>query len=197
VLRFVDTTAAAQLVSYDRDREIIDRFTARPVATSVLLIVRHAKAGSRSDWAGDDADRPLSGAGRTQAEALAGLLALFGPDRIHSAPPLRCTATVAPLAARLDMAITAEPLLSEEGFRTDPGSGLDRLRMLAAVPGVSVVCSQGGVIPDAVAALTAGTGLTDDAATPDGLPARKASLWVLGSRAGEVVFADYYPDHNG
>ena len=36
-----------------------------------LFLVRHAKAGSRSTWDGDDFHRPLTASGRTQAKALA------------------------------------------------------------------------------------------------------------------------------
>jgi phosphohistidine phosphatase SixA len=36
-----------------------------------LYLVRHADAGSRQEWAGDDAERPVSPVGRRQAQALA------------------------------------------------------------------------------------------------------------------------------
>ena len=51
--------------------------------------MRHGKAGSRSQWEGDDDERPLSSSGREQAEHLGAFLPLFGPERIVSAPPLR------------------------------------------------------------------------------------------------------------
>ena len=35
-----------------------------------LLVVRHARAGSRRHWDGPDETRPLSGRGRRQAKAL-------------------------------------------------------------------------------------------------------------------------------
>jgi phosphohistidine phosphatase len=35
-----------------------------------LYIIRHADAGNREEWRGDDADRPLSDLGRRQARAL-------------------------------------------------------------------------------------------------------------------------------
>ena len=34
-----------------------------------VYLVRHAKAGSRKGWSGDDEHRPLSKAGRAQARA--------------------------------------------------------------------------------------------------------------------------------
>ena len=35
-----------------------------------LYVIRHADAGNRDEWEGDDADRPLSELGRQQARAL-------------------------------------------------------------------------------------------------------------------------------
>ena len=58
---------------------------ALPAADSVMVLVRHAKAGKRSEWRGDDALRPLDPAGETQARRLAALLRLFAPTRIYSA----------------------------------------------------------------------------------------------------------------
>jgi phosphohistidine phosphatase len=39
-----------------------------------LYLVRHADAGNRQEWAGDDAERPVSPLGRRQAQALAAAL---------------------------------------------------------------------------------------------------------------------------
>ena len=45
------------------------------IVPMALLVVRHASAGRRSAYTGDDRDRPLSPRGRAQAEALVPLLA--------------------------------------------------------------------------------------------------------------------------
>ena len=189
-LRWVSPDAAMNLLSYAHDTEVVARFAALGPPTSVLLLVRHAKAGSRDSWDGDDELRPLSEPGRKQAHELAGLLRLYGPDRIGTAPPLRCRDTVVPLADALGLPIVDEPLLSEGLFAADPDTTLGRVRELAALPGVTVASSQGGVIPDAVAALAR------DAALPvavdlNDVPSKKASTWVLGSRDGKLVSADY------
>ncbi|NWJ69674.1 hypothetical protein HX744_03730 [Pseudonocardia sp. ICBG1122] len=53
----------------------------------------------------------------------------------------------------------------------------------------TLLCSQGGVIPDVVGHLLAATGRSAD---PD-LPSHKASTWVLGfDAAGGLLSADYY-----
>ncbi|MHA6796019.1 NUDIX hydrolase [Pseudonocardia bannensis] len=192
-LRWLSPREASRLLTYDRDREVLDRFTAQPVPESTLLLVRHAKAGNRQSWSGDDAQRPLSGTGRAQADQLAGLLRLFGPERLHSATPVRCTQTLAPLAEELGVGITEEPLLGEEGFARDPAAGLARFRELFARPGVTVLCSQGGVIPEVLEQLTRESGLLEHVVDDSGaVPSRKASTWVLGRHDDRVRFADYY-----
>ncbi|WP_433503841.1 NUDIX hydrolase [Pseudonocardia halophobica] len=185
--------AGVQL-SYAHDVEVLERFTA---PTSVLLLVRHAKAGSRKDWDGDDDLRPLSGVGRTQAEHLVDFLGRFAPERFHSAVPVRCVDTISPYADAHGAKIEREPLLGEEGYWQDPAAGLARFRELLARPGLTVLCSQGGVIPDVVETLLDEydplvTGVPDPEKTP--VPSRKGSTWVLTTDpTGALRTADYYP----
>jgi 8-oxo-(d)GTP phosphatase len=188
-LVWVDVDRAGDQLSYRHDLEVLQRFVDIGPPTSTVVLVRHAKAGSRKTWHGEDLLRPLSGAGRRQAGALAPFLALFGPDRLLSAPPLRCRDTIAPLAERLGGAPVAdEALLGEASYRAEPEAGRRRLLELAAEPGVTLVNSQGGVIPDLVGALAKNAGVD-----PDDVPAKKASTWVLTFVDGEVRAADHYP----
>jgi 8-oxo-dGTP pyrophosphatase MutT (NUDIX family)/phosphohistidine phosphatase SixA len=195
-LRWVDVPDAAEMLSYRHDLDVLRRFAALGAPASVVLLVRHAKAGSRSQWDGDDALRPLSSTGREQTRRLVRLLALFGTDRITSASPVRCRDTVAPLAEKLGIPILDEPLLGEDEYEKEPQAGLARFRELASEPGVTVACSQGGVIPHLVGALAADSGVPG--VDPDEVPARKASTWALtfGPDA-ELRSADYYPHPKG
>ena len=80
----------------------------------VAYLVRHAKAGDRSDWSGDDRLRPLTKSGQRQAEALADMLDGEPIDRILSSGYLRCLQTVEPLGARRTLSV--EPIKDlEEG----------------------------------------------------------------------------------
>ena len=63
-------------------------------------MVRHAKAGDRGEWSGDDRMRPLTKSGQRQAEGLANLLDREPIDKILSSGYLRCVQTVEPLGAR-------------------------------------------------------------------------------------------------
>jgi 8-oxo-(d)GTP phosphatase len=193
-LRWCPPDEAAGLLSYAHDVEVLRRWTAVGLPTATVLLVRHAKAGSRDQWDGDDDQRPLSGRGREQVQQLTELLPLFGPDRIVTAPPLRCRQTVEPLAAALGLPVHEESTFGKDGYGPDPAAGLARLRELAAVPGVTVVCSQGEVIPGLVGALAVYTRLSLD---PDDVPSRKGSTWALAMRDGELLAADYYPTPTG
>ena len=156
-----------------------------------LVLVRHGRAGNRSDWDGPDDLRPLDERGRAQAQRLAEVLPAFGPDEVLSAPPVRCRETVEPLAERLGLDIRPAPELGEEGFGDDPEAGLALVERLLAHrdrPGVTVLCSQGGAIPSVLMELG-----VPWAETRDYPPCAKGSSWVLGHRAGALL-ADYYRD---
>ncbi|SFT95251.1 8-oxo-dGTP diphosphatase [Actinopolyspora lacussalsi subsp. righensis] len=203
-LRWVPAARAHEWLTYADDHHVVDSFLSLPTTMSTVLLVRHAEAGKRTEFHGDDNLRPLSEAGWRQRNQLHSLLSLFGPERVHSAPRLRCEQTVDSVAGSLRTNIESEPALSEEAYRADPEAGRRRLLRIAAEPGTAVVCSQGGVIPDLVGSL----------ARSDGLPlgevnSRKASVWVLsflttthsgdghsddGSRPAPLLAAaDYFP----
>lgn len=198
-LRWLPITEVASALSYETDVDVLRAFTALPASLSTLVLVRHAKAGKRDEWAGDDDLRPLSPAGLKQADAVRKLLPLFGVDRVFSAPRLRCVQTVQGLAGDLGVEVAQEPLLAEEGYWADPARGLSRLLAIAAGGGTPAVCSQGGVIPDLVSNLAARPGIELPTGKGGGVPSKKGSVWVLSFRATEsnggprLVAADYYP----
>jgi 8-oxo-dGTP diphosphatase len=195
-LRWLDPASAAELLSYPHDLDVLHRFTHAGPPVSVIALVRHGKAGSRNQWDGDDAARPLSGSGQEQAWQLDGLLGLFGPDRVVTAPPVRCRDTVVPLAHRLGLAIDDEPLLGEDGYWADPAAALARFRALTDIPGVVVACSQGGVIPHLVGTLAAAAGLRG--MDPDDVRAKKGSTWLLTFGPDATLrTADYYQHPTG
>ncbi len=173
-LRWLPVAEAAELVSYEPDRCVLAEFARLPADLSLVLLVRHAKAGKRSEWDGDDDLRPLSDAGWRQAAALRTLLPLWAPTRVHTAPRVRCADTVRGVAEDLAVEVVEEPRLSEEGYWPDPEAGLVRLLDVAADEGRAVVSSQGGVIPAVVQTLAELGGLR----LPE-IPCKKGSVWVL------------------
>jgi 8-oxo-dGTP diphosphatase len=193
-LRWLAPEQARDLLSYPHDRALVGELGTATSVTGTVLLVRHAKAGKREHWPGDDDLRPLTAVGKRQADELREILPLFGPRRVYTAPRTRCRQSVEGLAEDLGVPMIDEPPMSEEGYLADPEGGVARLLEIASEPGgPAVVCSQGGVIPDAVRRLADRSGLE----LPENPPSRKASFWVLSFGSGApdgpvLVAADYY-----
>ncbi|HEV7649453.1 MAG TPA: NUDIX hydrolase [Actinophytocola sp.] len=190
-LRWVSPAAALRVLSYQHDEPIVRTFLALPPDLTTLLLVRHAKAGSRSAWDGPDSERPLSANGLRQLPHVTSLSALYGVTRVHSAPLVRCVDTVGQVASSLGVAVAPEPLLSEEGYARDSSATVERLLSIAASGGTPVVCSQGRVIPDLVSRVAKGAGVPLDE-----VASKKASVWALFFAPGDplrLVAADYAP----
>ena len=151
-----------------------------------LFLVRHAKAGDRSKWDGDDRYRPLTKKGWLQAESvcerIAAIVAATNGLRLVSSPYVRCRQTIEPLSARLDVTIEDDDRLAE-GFRLDGA-----LELVSSLPHGSVLCSHGDVIPEVITALQRrGADMLSD---PDW---RKASVWVLDRHGSDVIAATCWP----
>ena len=103
----------------------------------IVYLVRHARAGSREDWAGDDRLRPLDERGRRQAEALVDQLAGRDLGRILSSPYVRCVDSVVPLAGSRSLTVEADEALAE-------GAGADAaLDLFHGTEGPLVACVHG------------------------------------------------------
>lgn len=113
----------------------------------MLYLVRHAKAGSRSHWEGDDIDRPLSKGGRRQSERIADRLAGAGVTHLVSSPFVRCVQTLEPLGSRLGLLVVEDERLSETAT-FDAVIGL-----LAGLPDGAVASTHGNIVPDVIGAL--------------------------------------------
>jgi 8-oxo-dGTP diphosphatase len=105
-----------------------------------LLLVRHASAGSRLAWDGDDRERPLDPRGVTQSRHLVALLKQFEVDAIYTSPYRRCTQTVEPLAAARLLGVDSREQLGEEE-QSEAGAELVRSLARSNV----VVCGHGGL----------------------------------------------------
>jgi 8-oxo-dGTP diphosphatase len=134
----------------------------------VIYFVRHAKAGSRDAWRGDDRLRPLSKSGHRQAKAIAEQLSRVTTTKLLSSPYVRCVQTLEALAARTGATVKTREELAE-GASFEPV-----LELLATLPDNSVLCSHGDVIPDTIAALQRrGCRIVGTADW------RKGTVWVL------------------
>lgn len=148
-----------------------------------VYLVRHANAGSRSAWPGEDADRPLSEKGRRQADHLVEVLGDAPISRIYSSPATRCIQTVEPLARHLGLPIRNRVELAEGA---DADAVIEFLRQRARRH--PVLCSHGDLIPKVVRRLRAAGMHTN----VNNL-ASKASVWVLELDGDRVVRGRYLP----
>ena len=150
---------------------------------AAFYVVRHAKAGSRSHWTGDDRKRPLSKKGRLQAEALALGLGHFRITSIFSSPYLRCMETVEPLARKLRLEVAEAGELAE-------GRGVRGLYRFFDDPALDqvVLCTHGDIMWELVEDLTHRRVLPAFREAFD-----KGSTWQVEVDDGAPVGARYIP----
>jgi len=139
-----------------------------------LYVVRHAHAGERSAWVGDDRLRPLSRRGEQQSEGIAATLVACGPKQVLSSPARRCVQTVAPLADELGVQVVEDDRLFEGAPVGEIRSLLDQVTEQDAV-----LCSHGDVIP-VLLDLLVDAGLAPER----NLVWQKASVWIAEREDG-------------
>lgn len=150
-----------------------------------VLLVRHAHAGVRGTWPGDDLERELSDRGRAEAAAIAARWDGESVGAVHTSRAVRCRATVAPLATDLGLEVHDEPALLEGAGPAEALAWLEGLE--ASGHDAVVACSHGDIIGGVVERL-------DRRGTPldGGLRWRKASTWELEVEDGLVVRGRYH-----
>jgi 8-oxo-(d)GTP phosphatase len=179
--------------TYDRDVTAVAAALAGPAATTPLIFVRHAEAGHKSQWPGDDLSRPLDRQGELDAWSLAPLLRCFGVSRVVSAPAERCLATVRPYAAATGVAVEVEPafdVTSADAGRS-PADAKKAVTALAATAEPAIICAHRENLPVLLAAAYAELG----AGPPAGGSLRKGEFLVLHRAEGRLIAAErYHPD---
>jgi 8-oxo-dGTP pyrophosphatase MutT (NUDIX family)/phosphohistidine phosphatase SixA len=146
-IRWIPAHEAADHLTYAADVALIEHAISTP-ATVPLVILRHTQAMKRADWDGNvDAERPLSGRGRSQSKQLVPLLDAFGIEAVHASSARRCSETVRRYAKHLDVTVQAEPDLTEEAHHEDPTRTAERALALAQLPAPVVLCTHRPVLP--------------------------------------------------
>lgn len=161
-LEWATPKAARQKLSYERDRELLERFTARMEAghlrTFALIALRHGKAVPAGSWSGPDSTRPLETTGVEQARSSARAIAAFRPTKLISSPAARCMSTIEPVARLLELDIKATRAISQDSYE-DGVSEVARIVRRRVEKGASaVLCSHGPVLPDILGEIAAASG---------------------------------------
>jgi len=187
-MEWVPAAAAPGRLTYQRDASLLAQFTRGPADTVPIILLRHASAGSKRTWHGDDLARPLDPGGAADAERLAPLLACFGSCRVISSPATRCVATVTPYVALAGT--TAE---TDAGLTAGPesGPGVNLLKLAGRIVDQdqpTLICAHGENLPVLLAAICARLA----ASPPAGPSLRKAAWWVLHVAKGTLIAADRY-----
>jgi 8-oxo-dGTP pyrophosphatase MutT (NUDIX family)/phosphohistidine phosphatase SixA len=167
-LEWLSISAARAALSYDRDRDILDRFAERVeagnVRTFAIIALRHGKAVPPGTWDGPDATRPLMHRGLLEAQSVAPAIAAWGPTKLISSTAARCISTIGPTAAAVALPVKPTAAISQDAYE-DGTANVDKLVKKRIARQASVVlCSHGPVLPEIVDAVAKITNTPLDAA---------------------------------
>jgi len=173
-VEWLSVDAARAALSYDLDRDVLDRFSVRvragTIRTFPIIVLRHGRAVPPASWDGPDATRPLLHRGLEQSRSVAPAIAAWAPAKLISSTAVRCLATIEPIAAITGLTVKQSTGISQDAYEDGTARVRKTVRKRLAA-GVSVVlCSHGPVIPaiiDETAALTN---------TPLDAPLRRAGM---------------------
>lgn len=136
-----------------------------------VFLVRHARAGDRKKWMGDDRVRPLDKRGFREAEGLVELIQERQPTRILSSGFVRCLQTVEPLAEALGLEVEERVELAEGA------SSAEVHRLVDGLSGeLPVLCTHGDVVVELL-----------------GEESPKGSTWVLELANDGLERLEYLP----
>ncbi|RNL66280.1 NUDIX hydrolase [Nocardioides marmoriginsengisoli] len=166
-------------LTYTGDVELLDRVERRHKRTSVLVVLRHARATKRATWTGPDEERPLTNVGRVQARSLIPVLSAFGVTRVVTSDSQRCLRTVTPYARDQVLAVEAVPGLNEVDSTAVTVETV--VRDLLATKENAVLCTHRPVLPDVLDVL----GISEE-------PLGPGEMVVCHHRKGRVVATERY-----
>ena len=151
---WLDLQSAAFKATRDSDRYILERFGATPFDSSALIMLRHAKALERTEWQGEDEDRPLEQLGQQQARRMLSLYQVYGLTQIHTSDAVRCHDTVEQMAKALDLSLTITNKVSEYTWKKNKEKAIDYAKELIKENEPIVLCSHNPVLPRMMEKLT-------------------------------------------
>ena len=182
---WLDQNSASLKLTRDMDREILTRFLRIPFDSSALVMLRHAQALERSEWLGEDEDRPLQLVGQLQAFKMLSLYQVFGVEEIHTSDAVRCLDTVAQMAKTLGLTPVITTALSEYTYAKNKEKAISYAKELIKQNKQVILCSHNPVLPRMMEKLTKKI----DFDYPDN-KLRPGEAWVLFHDKREVLQID-------
>jgi 8-oxo-dGTP diphosphatase len=185
-LEWLSSKDAKERLTNKDDRKIVEFFLEFGPDTFPIVLLRHAKALKRTEWDGDDGDRPLEHKGQLQAKRLLPIYLPYLVKEVHTSDALRCTETVDPMTRALDITPIFSADLSEYGYEKDKEVSLDYIQDLMDRGIPALVCSHNPIIPKLVKKLVGKKYFKsmDRELEP-------AQAIILHCRAGEVIACDW------
>ncbi len=180
-IEWLPLRVARERLSYDRDRELLDRFSERSETgrhrTFAIIALRHAKAVPPGSWPGPDSTRPLEPVGLAQARSAARAIAAYSPTKIISSTAVRCVSTVEPLSVLTGLDVKATSALSQDAHEEGAAQVYRVVTKRVAKREPVVLCSHGPVLPDII------DEIADAAGSDRSSRLRRASLLAVGEFA--------------
>ena len=176
---------AIDKLTSETDKEIIGRFVNTFYDSQPIILLRHAKALTRSEWPADDDDRPLDALGQTQANRLLSIYQVFNLKEIHTSDAIRCYDTVSPMAKALNLKLVVTGKVSESSFKKDKEKAFEYLKEVLKSDKSAILCSHNPVLPKLLAKVSKKNDLT-----PDEDKLQPADAWILHRVGKDVLQVD-------
>jgi len=146
-LEWVNMKQARHFLTYDVERDMLKFFRDSERHGNVMIFLRHAKAVKRTEWSGDDSDRPLISEGQIMAKKLVKHLEMYDINEIHTSDAYRCMSTVEPFHEEHGTIKVVTDKLSEYAFQKDDLIAASYVKQLAKFGGNYLICSHNPILP--------------------------------------------------
>lgn len=161
-LEWLPLATARGELSYEPDKEILDNFAALVregiTKTFAVIVLRHAKATSPSEWRGDDASRPLTERGLTQAHGIVRTITSWKPKRLISSTAVRCKETITPTAKTLERDVKFTSKVSQDSYEAGSADVRTIVGDVVRTRKTTIICTHGPVAPVVIRELALATG---------------------------------------
>jgi 8-oxo-dGTP pyrophosphatase MutT (NUDIX family)/phosphohistidine phosphatase SixA len=179
---------AREKLTRDDDKSILDVFTQFGPDTAPLILLRHAKAVSPTEWEGDDGDRPLDTVGQRQAKRLLPNYLPYQIEEIHSSDAMRCIETIEPLARALKINIVISEELGEYRNSSNRNAAFKYAQDVLETGTPAIICSHNPILPMVVRKL-----IGKKTFKQLNTQLNPGEAWILHHREGDIVAIDWMP----